>query len=236
MRMLRAAIIIMLLGIISVMSPRAVSANANTWITVDPPSSPVQPSSRFSTQVSMTSWNGVVGAIDINICYDPAVIHIVDFTVPQESPFFSNLEINRDSYSSGKTRIAGIQTRDNEAWAKPVAVCILTWETNDIADTTTDITIEVTSVVDVKWGPIDVMTYGQTISIAEQPSQVISTAPTSELHSATTPAQNTAITQSASSTVPTVKHTYQWWLWPAIGVVIIIVIIVVIILRRRRSV
>jgi len=143
-----------------------VQASANVWITLNPPSPLPTPSSYFSTTISASSWNGVAGAIDIVIHYDPSVIHVAHFSVGEDSPFYGNLAIDTESYSTGSTAIAGFQLTDQEAWETPVSLGTITWLVVGESGTATEVTIEARSVVDGNWGPVEVMAYGQRISIS----------------------------------------------------------------------
>lgn len=140
-------------------------AATHVWVTIGPPSSAATTGATFTTNLTISSWNGVVGALDLTIHYDPSVLHIVDFSTPSDSPFYTNLAVDSDSYTSGETRIAGFQTRDSEAWEIPITLGVLAWEVVGMPGTTTNITIELASVVDVDWNPVEVLAYGQQISI-----------------------------------------------------------------------
>ena len=142
-------------------------ATTHVWITINPPSSQPTPSSTFTTYLNVSTWNGVVGALDVTVCYDPAVLHIINFSTPSDSPFYPNCFADTDSFTSGKTKIAGFQVTDREMWKTPVPLGIITWQVVGTGSETseTDITIKPNSVVDANWSRVKVMTYGQHISI-----------------------------------------------------------------------
>ena len=78
-------------------------AATHVWVTIGPPSSAATTGATFTTNLTISSWNGVVGALDLTIHYDPSVLHIVDFSTPSDSPFYTNLAVDSDSYTSGET-------------------------------------------------------------------------------------------------------------------------------------
>ena len=154
-------------------------ASSQVWITIDPPSSSPTPGSTFTTVVSISSWGGVVGALDLDICYDPSALHITDFSTPSDSPFYANIVIDTDSYTSGRTRIAGFQVRDQEMWETPISLGSVTWEVVGSPGTVTDVTIEPEAVVDNRWSPVEVLTYGQRISVGDLPPTISEISPSS---------------------------------------------------------
>ena len=139
-------------------------ATTHVWITIDTPSSQPTSGSTFTTYLNVSTWNGVVGALDVTVRYDPAVLHIINFSTPSDSPFYPNSFADTNSFTSGKTKIAGFQVTDREMWETPVPLGIITWQVVG-TDSEIDITIEPNLVVDVNWGRVEVMTYGQHISI-----------------------------------------------------------------------
>jgi len=143
-------------------------ASTQVWVTIGLPSSQANTGSTFTTDLNISSWNGAVGALDLTIRYNPSVLHILDFSTPSDSPFYSNSVIDSDSYTSGETHIAGFQTRDSEAWETPITLGVLTWKVVGEPGSTTDITIEVRSIVDVDWKPVEVLAYGQQISVLDE--------------------------------------------------------------------
>ena len=153
-----------------VMLASSSQAATHVWVTIGPPSSATTTGSTFTTNLTISTWNGAVGALDLTIHYDPSVLHIVDFSTPSDSPFYTNLVVDSDSFTSGETRIAGFQTRDSESWETPITLGVLTWEVAGKPGSTTDITIELASVVDVDWNPVEVLAYGQQISIPAESS------------------------------------------------------------------
>lgn len=165
MRAFRIVMGILIASTLVVMLASPSQAATHVWVTIGPPSSAATTGSTFTTDLSISSWNGAVGALDLTINYDSSVLHIVDFSTPSDSPFYTNLTVDSVSYTSGETRIAGFQTRDSEAWEIPITLGVLTWEVVGTPGTTTNITIELASVVDVDWNPVEVLAYGQQISI-----------------------------------------------------------------------
>ena len=166
-RIFRVAMGLLVVFALTTMLMSPAQASACVWITLDPPCTTPVPGSVFTTDLKASSWQGVAGALDFTIHYDPTVLHIIDFSVPSDSPFYPNLAINSDSYASGETRIAGFQVRDSEPWEIPITIGILTWQVVGAPGLATDVTIEVTSVVAADWSPIEVLTYGQHIAIGK---------------------------------------------------------------------
>jgi len=153
--------------IISVITVQMIPAQATTyvWITLDPPSSPPIMNSTFTTNLNIASWNGLAGALDLSINYDPAVLQISSFSTPQNSPFYSYSFTDPSTFNSGKTRITAYQINDRETWTTPICIGTLTFKVISQLNVVTNVTISLTSVVDINWNPVEALAYGQYFSI-----------------------------------------------------------------------
>lgn len=134
---------------------------------VGAPSSRPLPGSSFTTDLVISSWNGVIGALGVTVCYDPDILHLTAFSPSSDSPFYPDCFAEQSS-SSGGMRIVCFQTKDWEAWETPLSLGTLTWEVMDSPISETQVKIQVTAIVDVTWQPVEVMTYGRRIVIATE--------------------------------------------------------------------
>jgi hypothetical protein len=140
-------------------------ARAYVWVVVSSPSSSPFPGSTFTTDLRVSSWNGTAAALDLTVHYDPAVLKIVDFSTPSDSEFYPNCFADSASYTSGQTRITCFQVTNWEVQDPSVSFGTLTWEVVGAACLVTDVVIEPASLVDARWRPVEVMSYGQRIAV-----------------------------------------------------------------------
>ena len=164
MRLLRISMSLAVM-ILMLLMPVPSQATTISWITIDPPSSTPIPGSTFSTDINISSWNGVIGSFDLNISYDSTVLHIINFTVSPDSPFYSRYSVDQNSFTSGETQIVAFQVTNLESWTSPVSLGNITWKVVGKTGSMTNVTIKPNEVVESNWNSVEVLTYGQQIII-----------------------------------------------------------------------
>jgi len=140
-------------------------ASSHIWITIGPPNPSVIPNAIFKTNLVVSSWNGNMGAFDLLIRYDPSVVRIVDFSTSVDSEFHMNCSVDSASFNSGKTRIACFQVMNRVVQDRSKVVGVLTWKVIGVLGSETDISIEPSLVVDANWRSVEVLTYGQHLTV-----------------------------------------------------------------------
>ena len=168
MTRLRLAIVELLVAGVTVLTADRCLADAYVWIVIDAPSLFPAPDSTFTTDVKVSSWSGMVAAVDLVIGYDPAVVDLVDFSTPPDSDFYLNCSANAASFGSGQTRIACFRATAAASEDLGSVLGTLTWEAVGPAGSATDLTIELETVVGAEWEPLEVSTYGRRVFLAAE--------------------------------------------------------------------
>jgi len=84
------------------------TCRADILVQMAPEYSRVPFQGQFTTAFVLNEYgDNTAGAIDATILYDPSVVQIVDVSAPQGSAWGGNLFVDRTSFQSGQTRIAG---------------------------------------------------------------------------------------------------------------------------------
>lgn len=164
MRVFRISMVLLIFVALILILTAPSQARTYAWITIGPPSYPTIENSTFTTDLNLSSWNGIIGALDFTINYDPAVLNIINFTASPDSPFYSNLFIDSESYASGETEVAGFQATEEEV-ETTIRLGILTWQVVGMLSSATNVSIEPETVVESNWSQIEVLAYGQNILI-----------------------------------------------------------------------
>jgi hypothetical protein len=176
-------------------------ALTQVWVTISPPSSQPEVGSNFQTELNISSWDGVVGAFDIETNFDSNTIKYISFSIATGSPFSSNLFINANAASSGSIRISGFQTSNNQKEQNPITVGNIIWQ--GIKTTgSTEIKVVTKSIVDMAWSPVEVQSYGQILSISPQPTATPTSSPTPTQTSIVNPTSNPSLTKTPTPTPP----------------------------------
>jgi len=136
---------------------------SHVWLVVGIPSVKPRLDSTFTTTIGVSSWNGVPGAVDISIYHNPRHLELVKVDLVKDSPFFQETYFNSDSSSLGSTRLVFIQSNNTQQKDTLYKIGIITWKVISIADSSTDIQINASSVVDVAYKPVEVYAFGQHI-------------------------------------------------------------------------
>jgi hypothetical protein len=166
MKVSRFAFLLMLVLFMTILSTSQALANTYVWIVLGPPSFPPSPGSTITTDLRVSSWNGAAGALDLVIRYDPTVIKNIGFSIPTNSSFSSNCYAYSPPDTPGQTKIACFQVANWKPQETPIILGTLTWKVIGQNGSATDLKIESPTVVASDWSPVEVLVYGQRITIA----------------------------------------------------------------------
>ena len=146
---------IFLSGIFFCLTPTVLAGSL--WLFANGPQVPPQNGAVFETELQFGSWEYTIGAYEIAIHYDPAILRILHVTTPAQSEFADNTFADEDSFNSGTTHIAGFQIENHDDQDTPVAFAVVQWEVIGTAGSSSDIDIGAISIVDPMWRSPDVI-------------------------------------------------------------------------------
>lgn len=111
----------------------------------------------FQTQVSVMPENAILGAFDFTVYYEPEIVCIIAVSPFPGSVFELNTFIGSQT-PSGTCRINGFQTQDNfTPVSGKTTIAVITWQVLEMScKLKSPVEIEVNTVVDAQWRPIDV--------------------------------------------------------------------------------
>jgi len=139
-------------------------ATTQVWLVIGPPSTQPSLNSEFVTKLCVSSWNGIPAALDFTIHHNPNILEIDNISIPNDSPFHPNCFIDSTSVDSGKTHIACFQLSNSIKLDTLVTFGIIRWKVKNLPDSTTDISLNVSRLVEKQWNPVAVFPYGQHIN------------------------------------------------------------------------
>lgn len=118
---------------------------------------------RVRYPLEFARYDASIGAYQIELEYDPAVLQILSISVPSGSPFAGNTFFNPNTFPSGATVLAAFQTQAPDDLNTAVRVAVVRWraQTGQVA-LLTGVVARVTTLVDAGWRPVEVETYGVT--------------------------------------------------------------------------
>lgn len=115
----------------------------------------------FETPLVFTTFDAIVGAYEIRLQYDPAVLEILEISVPADSPFLGSTFFDSDSFASGYTLITAFQVQVSGASTPSVKAVVVRWSApTGIWDFFTRIDVRLLGLVEAGWRPVEVETYG----------------------------------------------------------------------------
>lgn len=133
------------------------SAGTHAWLVIQPPYRTPGVGETFTADIKVSTWGGVVGALEAAIHYDPALFRVLAFDAAPGSPFEGNCAADVDSYASGNTGFACFQV-DLAQTQQFTLIGAFTLEVLAAGGLAADITIEPIRVVDVAWQHVEVHT------------------------------------------------------------------------------
>lgn len=150
---------------VSVLGAHDVREPTQVWVVLGVPfPQPVPRSgSTFATELSISAWNGVPGAIELTIQHDPGFFDLVDVSFTEGSPF-SDCSVDLTAASSGLTRLGCFRSTASDSSGQSLAsFAIINWKIALPIRSETDIVLEVTSLVEERWQSVEVHAFGQHI-------------------------------------------------------------------------
>jgi hypothetical protein len=128
----------------------------SVWLMIDEPPSSAESGGVFETTLKFTTWNAVNGAYVVKLHYDPALLQILQVTVPSQSEFYGKTFVDTNSFTSGKTDIAAFQVSNSSEQTTPATLATIQWMALGKAGTLASIQTEAKAVIDFSWRPVDV--------------------------------------------------------------------------------
>lgn len=150
--------------ILSVLTDRA-SCSTHVWIVVGQPSDTPRLGSVFTTKLGLSAWNGVPGALDMTVDYDPLRLKIESIQVPENSPLLPDLLVDSSKTSLGRIRFVSFHCDSMARWDTLNTIATVAWFLLNMGDSTFEILPTVADLLESRWSAVEVHTFAQNIDL-----------------------------------------------------------------------
>src|SRR5512143_1935271 len=128
----------LLLAFIAATAAQNLSAATQVWFTVEKPNSAAYNGAVITTDLKISAVNGVVGALDLVLRYNPSGLKLLEFTAAPDAGFGSNCFVQPINAAPGQTRIACFQTSEPTPSDNPRTLGTLRWRVTGSDGSTAD--------------------------------------------------------------------------------------------------
>lgn len=146
------------------------AAATQVWFVLERPFPSVYQGAVFSTELKVSNTNGIIGAIDVVVRYNPSVLRLVEFVPTVSSSGFDSDCFAQAAGVSGETRLVCFQTSDDTPPGNPRALGTIRWEVVGATGASAKVSIEPRTVSDTQLNSVEVMSFGQELTVLPKPS------------------------------------------------------------------
>ncbi len=142
-------------------------ARADVSISITPASMTVTAGSAFSTDIRLSQFSNVAGALSVTLKYNRRVVRISQVSTPAGSMFADNFFVDTASFAYGSTRMTTFQTVATTSAPASMVLATVRWQVIGSYGSSSSLTAEVQTAVDALFNRVEVLSWPSIVRIGD---------------------------------------------------------------------